>query len=322
MTENNSDAQPLLQSSQTSDEIDLIELFDTYVRPYWRRYCVAGLIGGFLFAVASVFVTPQYEATTTAQVYTGDSTNMKSGFGGLASLAGISMNAGNTDVLFNTKYIRSRELADAFIAQYDLRKELFYKGLNESDEFKPSFSLRKALTGWMSSNPVEGIEDEDIFTTPGPTKEQVYKKFEKTFLISVNNKDMTADVTVRWKDPLKAKQWANAYIQFVNGILREKAIRESNLKIQYLESQIDKNRSIEVQQSIYSLIENELKQIAVAESSEQYAFKVIERAFLPERKSSPNRKLYLLMGGFLGVFIVFARIFTREFLSSLRKTRK
>ena len=165
MTENNSDAQPALQRQQSPDEIDLIELFDTYVRPYWRRYCIAGLIGGFLFAVVSFFVTPQYEATTTAQVYTGDSTNMNSGLSAQASLAGISMNSGDTDVLFNTNYIRSRELADAFIAQYDLRKELFYKELNDQGEFESSFNLRQALTGWMSSNPVEGVEDEDIFAT-------------------------------------------------------------------------------------------------------------------------------------------------------------
>jgi len=309
-------------SNQTiDDEIDLIELFNKYIRPFWKTYLKSALLFAFLFTVVSFRVTPQYKASVALMVNTGESSSSSSRLGGLASLAGFKMRAnGSSDVLFNINYLQSREVAEAFIKKAGLRKKLFYKALNAEGEFTEKKSLFSFLSSSKSKKNL--VDDEDVLNGIGPSKWSTYKRFKSVFLIDINEKDMTANVSVRWEDPLLAKRWANDYVAFINQILKEKAIHESNLKIQYLESQIGQNSSIEVQQSIYSLVEDELKKIAVAESSDQYAFKIVERAFLPERKVSPKRKRYLVAGGFFGLFIVFARVFYRENLLRIFDKRK
>jgi uncharacterized protein involved in exopolysaccharide biosynthesis len=70
-----------------------------------------------------------------------------------------------------------------------------------------------------------------------------------------------------------------------------------------------------VQQAIYSLIEDNLKQITIAQSTDEYAFKVVERAYLPERKVFPKRFQFLFGGAVMGILSVLGYLF----ISSLRE---
>ncbi len=280
-----------------------------YVFPYWKKYCIWGFVSAVIFAAISYLVTPKYDATVQAQVQMGSASGsslLKARMGGLASMVGGQMSGGDAECFYNMNFITSREVADAFMEKYDLRHALFYKNYEEDGSYKNPKKLGKLYKKILGDD-YQKDNDEDILRTPGPSKQDMYKAFGKVFTIEVNNKDMTASVSVRWEDPLIAKKWANDYMSFANNVLKTKAIRESNLKIKYLESQIKERPEIEVQNSIYALIEDELKRIAVAESSDQYAFKVIERAFLPERRNSPNRYKFLFFGGFLGCFLVLAK---------------
>jgi len=286
-----------------SGEIDLLALLGKYVFPYWKKYCIWGFVSAVIFAAISYLVTPKFDAIVQAQVQMGSASGssiLKARMGGLSSMLGGQISGGDSEFLYNMNFITSREVADAFMEKYDFRHQLFYKAYDADGNYKNPKKLGKLYKKILGDD-YEKDGDEDILLTPGPSKQAMYKAFGKVFMIDVNNKEMTASVSVTWEDPLKAKKWANDYISFVNNILKTKAIRESNLKIKYLESQIKERPEIEVQNSIYGLIEDELKRIAVAESSDQYAFKVIERAFLPERRKSPNRYKYLFIGGFLGV---------------------
>jgi uncharacterized protein involved in exopolysaccharide biosynthesis len=293
-----------------SGEIDLVALLGKYVFPYWKQYCFSSFVTAVIFAALSYLVTPKFDATVQAQVQMGSvsgSSMLKAKLGGLGSMMGLSqMAGGDSEFLYNMNFITSREVADAFMEKYDLRHELFYDDYDEDGNYEKPKKLGKLYRKILGDD-YQKDDDEDILLTPGPSKQTMYKAFGKVFTIEVNNKDMTASVSVRWENPLKAKQWANDYISFVNNILKTKAINESNLKIKYLESQIKERPEIEVQNSIYALVEDELKKISVAESSDQYAFKVIERAFLPEKKVFPNRYFFLFGGGFLGCFLVLAK---------------
>ena len=304
----------------SDNEIDLLEILRTHILPHWIKYFVAAFLGAFLLASASYKVTPKYQASVTALINVSSSSSrlmMKGGLSSLATLAGMNINTGDSDYMFNINFIKSRELADAFSDKYNFRHEFFYKQYDENGVFKGEKRTKALYTKLFGGNYAE-IGDDDIFLTPGPTKEAVYKKFNRVFSIDIDQKSMTVTISATWKDPIKVKRWANDYMQMANDILKKKAISESNLKIQYLESQIRENPSLEVQQAIYALIESEMKQIAIAESSDEFAFKITQRAFLPEHRASPNRWRFLFSGAFLGAFIMFVYLMLPTFKASLR----
>ena len=70
--------------------------------------------------------------------------------------------------------------------------------------------------------------------------------------------------------------------------------------IAYLQQQLAKASSVEVRQALYGLVENEMKQIAVAYAREEFGFKVIDPAVPPERKIKPNRIAVVIAGLLLG----------------------
>jgi uncharacterized protein involved in exopolysaccharide biosynthesis len=224
------------QPKDHDDEIDLMELFRTYVIPYWKKYLLAAFLGAVLFTAASYLFTPKYETQTKAQIQLGSaSDSLKSKLGGLAMLAGMNMNAGDSQFMFNVNYIQSREIADAFIAKYDLRHKLFYDSYDDDGSYEHPSSMNNLYKKLLGAG-YQDVHDDDIYQTPGPSKEELYKKFNKVFSIDVDQKEMSVTVTVKWKDPLKVKQWANDYIRLVNDLLKDKAIKENTLRINYLEA--------------------------------------------------------------------------------------
>jgi uncharacterized protein involved in exopolysaccharide biosynthesis len=66
----------------------------------------------------------------------------------------------------------------------------------------------------------------------------------------------------------------------------------------------------------FQMIEEQLKNKMLAEVQDEFVFKVIDPAVIPEEKAGPKRALICLLatmlGGMLGVLIVLIRYFTNK----------
>ncbi len=84
-----------------------------------------------------------------------------------------------------------------------------------------------------------------------------------------------------------------------------------NLSITYLKKQIENTQLAEMQSMLYSLIEEQMKIILLANVRDEYVFKIIDPAVIPEEKAKPKRFLIVLsafiFGLFVSMFIVFVR---------------
>ncbi len=60
---------------------------------------------------------------------------------------------------------------------------------------------------------------------------------------------------------------------------------------------------MELQRSIYSLIESEIKKVMIANGSDEFAFRVVDPARVPEQRVSPKRALITAVGLFAGLMI-------------------
>ena len=120
-------------------------------------------------------------------------------------------------------------------------------------------------------------------------------------------------VKVRWNNPVIAAELANALVAELNSSLRETAITGARKRISYLNRQLDKTSVIPLRQSIYRLIEAETRTIMVAETRNEYAFRVIDSAEPPNprRFIRPRRSRMILttalMGFGIGVFVTILR---------------
>jgi len=119
-------------------------------------------------------------------------------------------------------------------------------------------------------------------------------------------------MSINWKDPEVAADWANDLATRANERLRQRAIEDSTASLRQLQAQLDRTSVVELQQSIYRLMEIEIKKEVLAKSRRDYAFSVIDPAVVPDidRYVSPRRALILMSALILGLgaavaFVIF-----------------
>jgi uncharacterized protein involved in exopolysaccharide biosynthesis len=228
---------------------------------------------GIAVAAAIAFsVTPIFRAETVvlpvhngAMGGVGSLSGQLGGLASIASLAGVNLDSSGGADREAKAILESRRLAEEFIKQNDLVDVILPKG------------------------------------TKDPTLWLAVKAFREGVLkIREDKRTGLTTLDVDWKDAAVSAKWANAIVALANERIRARAIDEANRNIKFLNEQIDKTKVVEVQHSLFTLIENETKTLMLANARPEYAFTVIDPAVPAERKSSPHRSVYVLVGAFIG----------------------
>lgn len=216
--------------------------------------------------------------------------SLASQLGGFASLAGISLGADN-DKSETIAVLQSDVLTQQYIDRNDLLPVLF--------EDKWDATNKK----WLVSDPV------DV-----PTVWKANEFFKKRVRTVVEDRK-TGLVTLKvvWTDPVKAAQWANDMVKVTNDYLRQKAIDESERHIAYLNAEAAKTDVLQLRSAIYSMLESEIRNVMLARGTEEYALRVIDPAFVPERKTSPSRLQWIAAGFAGGLLLSVLAVCLRHF---------
>jgi LPS O-antigen subunit length determinant protein (WzzB/FepE family) len=90
-----------------------------------------------------------------------------------------------------------------------------------------------------------------------------------------------------------------------DSVLRAIAIEQATKSKQYLDDELAKTSTLEVRESMYRLIEAQVQTIMLAQVRENYAFKVIDKARVPDRDDyvRPRRLIIVLAGAVLGLML-------------------
>jgi uncharacterized protein involved in exopolysaccharide biosynthesis len=190
------------------------------------------------------------------------------GLANIASFAGVNLDAGSAADREAKAVLQSRSLIEEFIRRNDLIKVLL------PNPGKPA-------TIWLA---VKEFKEGEL----------TIREDKRTGLLTID---------VDWEDPAVAAKWANGIVALANDRLRARAIDQATRNIAFLNAQLPQTSVVEVQRSIYNLIESETKTLMLANVRMEFAFTVIDPAVPPERKDHPKRSLYVLFGLFLGFAI-------------------
>jgi uncharacterized protein involved in exopolysaccharide biosynthesis len=284
----------------TRDEITLGDMITAIRRS--RLVLLAFLLVGTGAGVcAGLLMSKQYEAVVVVSPVTDDGSGRLGGglgalvsqYSGLASLAGVSLTAGNKRDE-TIAVLQSELLTEKYIRDHDLLPVLFPK------DWDP------ALKSWKP------LKKRDI-----PTLWKGNRYFGKN-IRKVTDEKRTGLVylKIKWKDADTAATWANDLIKLTNDYLREKAVKNSEANIQYLTEQAAKMDTVEAKKVIYTLMEDEINKAMYARGRQEYALKVIDPAFPPEKPSSWGPTALGIFGLIGSLFAFLIWIFTRRVLSN------
>ncbi|NHA15459.1 Wzz/FepE/Etk N-terminal domain-containing protein [Thioalkalivibrio sp. XN279] len=258
------------------DHMGLRELWNATWRGKW-----------LIIAVTSVFtVSAVTYALTASQWYRAEvvlapaeeetSASLGGQLGGLAALAGVSVGGrGSAEAIAGLK---SREFAREFIEDFDLLPVFFAEKWDSQQE------------RWRGDAPEEWPDVRDA----------VRYFHENVLEVSEDGQTRMVTLGVEWTQPELAAEWANALVQRLNSRLRERALREAEANVAYLQSEFARANVVTLQQSIGRLLESELQKLMLARGNDDFAFRVVDAASPPKQSVRPKRTLIVLVGTFLG----------------------
>jgi uncharacterized protein involved in exopolysaccharide biosynthesis len=267
------------------DEISLRELWDIL----WRgRLTVVAVT--LAFAIASVayalLATEWFRAEVLlAPAHERSTPSLGGQLGGLAALAGVSVGGGDSAEAVAT--LKSRELAREFIEEHDLLTVFFADDWDAKEE------------RWIGDDSKKWPDVRDAI------------KYFREDILKVGEDLQTGLVTlaIEWKDADLAADWANDLVRRVNTRLRERALREAEANVAYLQEELSRTNLVTLQQTIGGLLESELQKLMLARGNDEFAFRVIDKADAPKERVRPKRVLIAvlttLLGGMLGAILVF-----------------
>ncbi len=289
----------MVEASQSSagDEINLIEFFRLLMTSWKSISIVTVFVTGA--AVVYALLEPEvYKAEVLLAPVEEEKSQISSAlgqFGGLASLAGIPIPAdANKEQVLAT--LRSRKFIQHYIEEKKLLPVLFEEQWDSANE------------QWIVES---GNEP--------PTAEKTHLVFSKIMDVSEDKKTGLVTLSITWKDPEIAAEWANDLVRRLNEELQSKAIRNSQKRIGYIEKELAKTMVKDMKEVLYRLLESEEQKAMLANVNEEFALEVIDPAVSPEHPEKLNRTLIVALGVicglFLGTFIVFLLAFLRKILN-------
>lgn len=281
--------------SQQDDEINLV---DIWLQLHRFRYMILGLTAviSLLAAAYALMAKPVYRAQTllapVGQESGGPQAALAGRFGGLASLAGINLSGGGGGIKERALAIlKSRRFTRQFIDKHQMLPELF-------------------ATQW------DGVNKQ--WSGEPPTHWAAFKLFNTIRHVSDEKKTGMVRLSVNWRDPEKAALWTNQLVHDLNEVMRRQSITESEKSIAFLNQQLQKSSIVDLHQSIYRLIETQIKNIMLANAREEYAFQVVDPAVVPLERAFPNRRNIVIMGFFMGLVLSVFISFLWSWLSRIR----
>ncbi|MGO3738528.1 MAG: Wzz/FepE/Etk N-terminal domain-containing protein [Marinomonas foliarum] len=295
---------------QHDDEIDLKELFLALWKGKWIIIFVTAIfaVGGVLYALSQPNTYKAEAVLASANdSKSGGLAAMASQFGGLASLAGISLGGGGTDSkAMALATLQSRQFLNAFIHKYDLLVPLMAG--EKWDASTDMLQLNPEIYDAQSKTWVREVEPGK---SPEPSDWEAYKEFKKLIAVSESKDNGLVTLSITHLSPTIAKQWVDWLVIDINAWVKNESLDEAKRNISYLEEQIERTSISDMQSVFYQLIEEQTKNLMLAQVQEEFAFKIIDPAVVPEEKAGPKRALIcvlaVLLGGMLGMGIVLIR---------------
>ena len=283
----------MTQTQATSSDQETRHLRDLAVRiwQYRRLIVICASLSTVGFILAAFLLTPTYRASVVMISAGGDrrslSRSLGSAFGqleGLTSLAGISVGGADEGTQESLAVLRSRDFSERFIKDKNLLPVLFPKKW-DATQGKWNTTVDKQ-----------------------PTFAQAFKYFnERIRSIVEDKKTNLVTLQIDWKDRSAAASWANELVDRLNAEMRDRALSNAGASLEYLERELSQTNETAARESISKLIETQIQQRMLANVSREYAFRVVDKAMVPDPKEvlSPNKPLLVISGPIIGFFVGF-----------------
>ena len=292
-------------NTQTNEEpIDILDLIQLLLDNA-KFIAIATISIGILSALYISSVERTYVATTLIKSSSKVGSTGDSAASGLAGLLGVQAStaivSADNDIDSTIAIMTSREFLEKFIIDHDLLKEIFIDDWDKENNI------------WKNEVPI--ITDGYYLL-----REAIRVTFDP---IAFTRRQIGfAELEVSWPNGKGAAYIANNLVRDLNQFLAENMIEEAESSVDFIDEQFTKTNVIAVRESLSKLKTEQIRNMMLANSSKDFALRVIDDALIPEFPSTPKRMQFVLIASALGllasIVIIFLRISIFPYLKKLK----
>ena len=286
----------------TNGEIDLSQLLSSFWAGRWVVLSVTSvaIVAAIILALNSPSFYTAHALLAPSDQTDSASTSLMQQYAGLASLAGVNIQSGQTGskTQLGIELMSSRSFIGGFVARRGLAADLV--AVDSWDKSTDSLVYDIDVYDPSSDQWVDSADEKD---SRGPSLLRIYDAFLENLKVTSDPKTGFVRVAIKHKSPEVAANWVNWLVEDVNDTLRSQAVSESRRSIVFLEEQVAKTAVADLQKVFFGLIQSQTERMMLAEVREEFVFKVIDPAVPPEVRSEPNRRL-IVAGGAAGGFML------------------
>lgn len=302
-------------------EVGLLELWTILWRDKWVIVCIT-----FLFATTSVLYSLSLPNIYKSEVLLAPSDENSGGglatlasqFGGLANLAGVNLGSegiNKTDLAIEV--LKSRSFITHVIQKYDLLVPLM--AAKDWNQQTNELVIDPEVYDVQNKRWIRAVSPSKK-TEPSP--QEAYEVFTRKMQINFDNKTSFLSLSVEFYSPVIAKQWVDILVKEINAVIKAREVNEAERSIEYLKRQIEKTSVTDMRAVFFELIEKQTKVVMFAEVRDEYVFKTIDEAVIPEQKDKPKKSLICILGTMVGGLLAIFWVFLRNFLKLNKNTNK
>jgi uncharacterized protein involved in exopolysaccharide biosynthesis len=295
-------------TSKTSSEENVAETaadIGVIVRELWKEKFLITAVTG-VFALCSLLLALWLPNVYTSSVLlapvdssSGGLSSMLNRYGGLASLAGISLPEGEASkATLGIEVLKSRQFVSRFIEKHDLLVPLM--AARSWDAEKNVLQLDPDLYDLQRSVWVRNVDPPQ---KPEPSLQEAYEEWNDIFYIFQDRETGYLRLSIDHYSPFMAQQWVTWLVEEVNSVIRDQDVTEAEKSIAYLKEQIAVTSLAELQTTLFELIQTQTETIMLAKVRPEYVFKTVDPAIVPEEQTSPKRALICIAGTILGALL-------------------
>lgn len=310
-------------------EVSMLELINVLLKR-WKVVAGLPIAAAFIVAIVSLIVPEKFTATTTFVPETeSQDLNLPSGLMGLAAQFGVALprTGGGSSPKFYADVLRSRTLSDAvLLARFPEPRSV------APDDSATLLELLK----------VKGETESGLL-------ENGRAKLEKATSVAVDDETSVVSLSVKTRYRALSADVANLYITLLNRFnletrqsnaeerrrFIEDRVGEAEAELRAAEDELEQfltrnrqfagspelqfqyeryERRVTLKQEVLAELNRQYEEARIQEVNDTPVITVIDQAVPPEKKSSPKRKLNVILAFVLGGVVSVMGAFTLEFV--------
>lgn len=297
-------------NATTDDEIDLKELF----LALWRGKLTIVLICAIALFGGAVYLHKAERTFSVKAIYKPVAEDTQGpnlgGFGGLASLAGISLpSSSGSDFTAFQALLTSQEVADILMNEQDVLSSLFKSEWDAVTETfsQPVKSARGRFIGVLKKT-LTGSEQSDYIA---PNSQRLSNKLAKLVNVSVDKNTGYLAVSAEATDPQIRINLIQKMVSITDHLLKQRYIENAEDTLVFYQKKMILARSREQREALAKLMAQEDQRLMLAARGKNFVVEPLMRPTASLYPTSPKASLILalsiVLGGFLGSALVLIR---------------